>query len=495
MTDSQGGDRRMSRRRFLQAAAIGGGALALAGTGYGIDSALTGGGPPKPGPRFLSAPDLEPPPVKVLVPGAGTAEGFVAVTPWQATRGQRGPLLVDNNAQPVWFRDVAPQAASNFQVQQYRGQPVLTWWQGELILPGYGRGEYHLLDTSYREVTTVAAADGFSGDLHEFLITPQGTALFTAYRSHPADLSAVGGPDNGVLLDSYIQELDIASGELLFAWQASKHVALDESYMAPPAGKTPYDFFHINSIDPDHDGNLVLSARHTWTVYKISRQTGEVMWRLGGKKSSFAMGSGEHFAWQHDARVRPGNAISLFDDGGGATNVETRSRGMVLALDMANKRAALTAQYYPDPSFVSTSQGSVQALGNGNTFVGWGEQPYFSEYSAQGELLFVGQLPPQGSYRAYRFPWKGQPTDRPAVVVQRNPGGSAAVYASWNGATEVTRWQVSSGPSPRALAPRGESATDGFETVLVLRNPGRYAAVAAFDAQGNLLGRSRVVAV
>lgn len=181
----------MSRRRFFQVAGAGAGALVLAGAGYGIDDALSGAPPRARAPRFQSAPDVDPPPARVLVPAADTAAGFVAVTPWNLKlTGQRGPLLLDNTAQPVWFRNVAPRSASNLQVQEYRGQPVLTWWEGQLILPGYGKGEYHLLDASYREVATVRAADGFFGDLHEFVVTPEGTALFTAYRAHRADLSS-----------------------------------------------------------------------------------------------------------------------------------------------------------------------------------------------------------------------------------------------------------------------------------------------------------------
>lgn len=193
------------------------------------------------------------------------------------------------------------------------------------------------------------------------------------------------------MLDSYFQEVDIASGQVLFQWQASQHVALNESYQAPPSGSQPYDFFHINSIEPDSDGNLIISARHTWAVYKINRSTGDVIWRLNGKLSDFAMGSQARFAYQHDARSHPGNVLSIFDDGGGATNVETRSRGLVLALNLVAKQARMVRSYYPDPSFVTTSQGNVQLLVDGNAFLGWGEKPYFSEYGGHGPAAVRGQ--------------------------------------------------------------------------------------------------------
>lgn len=470
---------------------MGAGALVLAGGGYGIARWAGGGGGASP--VFLSEPGLDPPQSDVVVPAGGTAPGFVFAAPWNHG-GQRGPMILDNTARPVWFHDVGTKSAANFKVQQYRGEPVLTWWEGKVVTPGYGKGDYVLMDATYREVTRVRAGNGFSGDLHEFLITPAGTALFTAYQPHPADLSSIGGSKHGVLLDSYFQEVDIASGRVLFEWQASRHVALNESYLAPPSGSQPYDFFHINSIDPDGDGNLIISARHTWAVYKIDRSTGEVIWRLNGKLSDFAMGPQARFAYQHDARSHPGDMLSIFDDGGGATNVETRSRGLVLALNVVARQARMVRSYYPDPSFVTTSQGNVQLLPDGNAFVGWGEKPYFSEYGSHGQLLFVGKLPPAGSYRAFRFPWTGRPQHGPSIAAQRASNG-VSVHASWNGATDVARWEVLAGRSSGALQPVGSSAREGFETTLHAMTNGDHVAVQATDANGQVLGRSRTVVV
>jgi Arylsulfotransferase (ASST) len=452
------------------------------------------GGKPPARVTFLSEPALDPPVSAVVVPAAGTAPGLIFVSPWNHG-GQRGPLILDDAARPVWFLDVGPKSASNFQVQQYRGESVLTWWEGQLLAAGYGKGEYPLMDDTYREVARVRAGNGFSGDLHEFLVTPAGTALFTAYRPHPADLSSVGGPERGVLLDSYLQEVDIASGQVLFEWQASKHVALDESYLAPPSGNQAYDFFHMNSIDVDDtDGNLIISARHTWAVYKISRSTGEIIWRLNGKLSDFTMGPETRFAFQHDARIHPGDILTVFDDGGGATDVETRSRGLVLSLDLVVKHARLVRAYNPDPSFVSTSQGSLQLLPDGNAFIGWGEEPYFSEYGSEGQLLFVGKLSASGSYRAFRFPWVGHPSTAPAIAAERSSHG-VTVYASWNGATEVARWQVLAESSGGTLLAVASSDREGFETTLEVGTHEERVAVQALDRNGNILGRSRVLSL
>jgi hypothetical protein len=408
--------------------------------------------------------------------------------------GQHGPLILDNTGRPVWFQDVRPRSASNLMVQSYRGAPVLTWWEGHVALPaGVGKGEYVLLDTSYEEVTRVKAGHGLSGDLHEFVVTSADSALITAYGEEPANLSSVGGPARGRLLNSYLQEVDIATGKVLFQWNAARHVSLDESYLAPTNGQA-YDFFHINSIDVDTDGNLLVSGRHTWAVYKVDRSSGEVIWRLNGKLSDFAMAPNTRFAWQHHARQHPGPTLSVFDDGGGPTNVETRSRGLVLALDLQAKQVRLVRQYFPDPSFLTTSQGSIQLLPNGNVFLGWGHEPYYSEYTSGGALLFDGRLPAQGSYRAFRFPWTGRPHRAPALTARRS-GQQLTAHASWNGATEVTTWALLAGSAAGALQRVASAPRDGFETTLQATTDERRVAVEALNVAGRVLGRSQVIDV
>jgi hypothetical protein len=150
--------------------------------------------------------------------------------------------------------------------------------------------------------------------------------------------------------------------------------------------------------------------------------------------------------------------------------------------------------YYPDPSFVTTSQGSMQVLPDGSVFIGWGEQPYFSEYGSQGQLLFVGKVSPQGSYRAFRYPWVGRPPNAPAIAAGRSAHGVTA-HASWNGATEVARWDLLAGPSSGALRTVASSDRVGFETTLQAATDEDHVAVQALDQHGTVLGRSRVLRV
>jgi hypothetical protein len=239
-----------------------------------------------------------------------TAPGYIFIAP-KFSRGQHGPMIIDNLGRPLWFRK--RNYTLDFKVQHYQGEPVLTWWEGELH-PRPSVGEYVILDRSYREITRVQAGNGYRANQHEFLISPQDTALFTIYNPVLRDLSSLGGPKEGTVMEGIAQEVDIETGKVLFEWHSLDHVGLEESYYRPPY-RNHLGYFHINSIDVDHDDNLLISARNTSAVYKVDRKSGEVIWRLGGKNSDFKMGSGTRFISQHDARRQPDGTLTIFDNG------------------------------------------------------------------------------------------------------------------------------------------------------------------------------------
>jgi len=373
-------------------------------------------------------------------------------------------------------------------VQSYRGSPVLTWWEG-LIEYGHGVGEYVIADASYRTIRRVQAAGGLRGDLHEFVITPRDTALLTSYVIRNADLSSVGGPRKGTIQDAIFQEVDLATGRLLLEWRSLDHVPMTESYA--PVEAENWDFFHINSVDLDGDGNLLISSRSMQTVYKLDH-SGKILWHLGGKSNDFATGSGAHFAWQHDARRQPDGTLTIFDNGA-TPAVEKLSRGLILELDEQAMTANLLHQY-THPKILSGSQGSMQLLGNGNVFVGWGEVPHVSEFDYSGRMLFDAVLGEKyQSYRAFRLPWTGLPAEAPAIAVAEH-GRQRTVYASWNGATGVERWQLLAGEQAGDLQPLSSTRSRGFESALpTTASAGPYLAVQALDAGGAPLGRSNTV--
>lgn len=401
----------MSRRAFLGAAA--GSALLGAAGSLVSQSPQAGARNVRRSVRLLAS---GPPPITVDVQPNGTAPGDILLTPMNLQADyQTGPMIVDNSGKVIWFHPLS-KASSNLQVQTYKNQPVLTWWQGQFESLGYGLGNYKIYNTSYQEVATVKAADGLHGDLHDFVISPEGTALFTVYRVIPYDLSPVGGPVNGQLLESIFQEVDIATGKLLMKWRATRHVHLRESHAPlPSTASTPWDWFHINSVAFDGDGDIIVSSRHTWTVYKIDRSTGKIVWRLNGKRSDFQMGPGTRFFWQHHARHHPNNVLTVFDDGAGPTQNEQQSRGLKLRVDTTNMTVQLIEQYLPQPTLLTSFAGSAQLLPNGNVFVGWGGNSHFSEYTPNGKLIYQAELPSGVvSYRAFRSQWPGMPMGQAA---------------------------------------------------------------------------------
>jgi len=441
---------------------------------------------------FRSRPDLHPPTVTVTVRSPAVAPGDEFVAPYTGP-GQAGPMILDQNGGLVWFKGLPTNtSATNFRVQEYLGKPVLTWWQGDISVHGLGRGEDVIADSTYTDIAHVKAGNGDEADLHEFQLTPQGTALLTAYDPILCNLSFLGGPSYGAVTDGLFQEIDVKTGLVMLQWTSLDHVGLGESYTPVKTTNAgwPFDFFHINSIDLEQGGNLLISGRNTWAVYDIDSQTGQIVWRLGGKQSSFTSGPGTRIAWQHDPRELPNGSISIFDNGSAPT-VHGQSRGIVVSLDPQQKTATLVSQFLHPPALIAESQGNMQALANGDWFLGWGQVPDFSELSATGQLLFDAHFPGRTqSYRDFRFTWTGTPAHSPTFAVQTAADGGGTVYASWNGATLVASWRVLAGPSVTSLKPVVEAARSGFETAIALPagTVGPDVAVQALDASGNVIG-------
>jgi len=405
---------------------------------------------------------------------------------------QPGPIILDPQANLVYFNPLGQQAAYDTAVQNYQGQQVLTYWQG--YASHYGVGSDVILDHHYRLVTNVNAGNGYKADEHEFLITPQGNAFITIYVQVPhVDLSSVGGSRDGTLLDSIIQEINIRTGQVLWEWHAYGHVHLAESYAGRPTS-APYDFFHINSIQPLSNGNLLVSARQTWSVYEINMQTGKIPYNIGGKHSSFRIGPGANFEWQHDAQMLSDGTMTLFDDGAGYYQSENQSRALRISLNFSSRQASLVRADTNSPSVLSNSQGSVQILPDGNTFVCFGRAPYFTEFNSSGKQLFSTWFsPPLQSYRGFRASWWGQPTTLPNLAVSRTSKGTT-VYASWNGATTVSAWRVLAGPTPGHLSAVGQFGKTFFETTMRVSSTQPYFAVQALGSNGGVRATSAPVA-
>jgi hypothetical protein len=447
-----------------------------------------------PSQHFVSRPDLRPPIVRIETPAHDVAPGYIFLAPKMAV-AQAGPMIVDDKGNVVWFKPLDTKGVTDFRVQRYQGKPVLTWWRGRAPM-GVGSGSYVIANSSYRTIATVHAGHGLTGDVHEFMITPRNTALFTVYRQLHVDLTPYGGPKQGRIFEGIIQEVALPSGRVLFEWHSYPRVSLAESYAPPPpAAKgskaAPWDYFHVNSIDIEPDGNLLVSARNTHALYEIHRGSGRILWRIGGKQSDFKLGPGVRFAWQHDARRQPDGTISLFDNGA-SPPVEKFTRILVLQVDTARKRVTLQRSFAHPKHLLTPFEGNAQFLPDGHVVVGWGANPYYTEFDAHGHVLldaYFGHGKPPGkdadSYRVYRFVWHGHPPGPPSLAVRNDKA-----YVSWNGSTDVTRWRLLVGTANDDLTAVRTVPKTGFETAIPLGRKGTYVAVQALGARGRVLGTS-----
>jgi hypothetical protein len=448
---------------------------------------------------FHSRPDLHPPLVTVTADSTSVAPGDEFVAPYSGP-GQAGPMILDPSGGLLWFKPLPHgTSAANLMVQEYEGRPVLTWWQGDISVHGFGLGEDVIADQTYTDIAHVKAANGLQADLHDFQLTPHRTALITAYAPIFCDLASVGGSSYGAVIDATFQEIDVRTGLVMLQWNSLDHAGLGESYEHARRSSTssPFDFFHLNSIDIAPDGSLVISSRNTWTLYDINSRSGQIAWRLGGKHSSFKLGPGAATAWQHDARELSNGSISLFDNGASPA-VHGQSRGVVLGVNQQQMTASLLSQFTHPPPLLADSQGSLQALPNGDWFIGWGQVPDFSELSPSGQLLFDAHLPSHDqSYRSLRFSWTGAPAHAPAFAFQPAAHGGGNVYASWNGATLLTGWRVLAGPGPSSLRAVAQVPRGGFETAIPLpaSAAGPYLSVQALNASGAVIASGRTVRV
>jgi EmrB/QacA subfamily drug resistance transporter len=454
---------------------------------------------------FFTAPSLHPPKLrsnhptvaKELAPGYIFTANFYDLSEPPMV-GQSGPLILDRRLQPVWFQPVPESVvASNLSLQTYEGKPALAWWQGVVTNTGSTEsGEYVVVNRHYQKVATLKGADGWVLTLHELAIRGDDVWV-TANKNIPVDLSKYGGAYNGALIDSAVQEYNLKTGKLLRNWDALDHIPLSDSYASLPTNGFPWDAYHVNSVDLSGNGTFLVSIRNTWAAYMVDIDTGKIEWSLGGRHSSFRFGPGAAFQWQHDVMLQPDSTLTMFDDhccqitsGGTYVPPTGASRALRLRLDQRAHTATLVSQYTRKTEFDADYMGDAQPLGNGNTFVGWGSESYFSEYSPSGKLLFEGEFPrPDISYRATLEQWVGQPLS-PPVAVARQTGARTTLYASWNGATQVASWRVLAGAAPSRLSAVTTVPRSGFETAIPLRQSYASLRLQALDAHGRVIGAS-----
>jgi hypothetical protein len=440
--------------------------------------------------HYASAPTLTPSTVKITTrAGTGAAPGDLFLAPYQG-KGTAGPMISEQDGALVWFHPLpAGEESTNFQVQQFEGKPVLTWWQGRILKVGFGQGEDVIYDSSYKRIGSVRAGNGYKADLHEIRLTPQGTAWIDEFDPIKSSLSSLHGA-GGVLTDSVIQEIDVKTGLVMWEWHALGHIPLGDSNNPVPHNGNPWDYIHLNSADPGTSDDLLISARNSWALYDVDIKTGAFNWQLGGRHSTFKLGPGAKTYWQHDAEWQPGGLISVFDNGSTPPK-EKQSRGVLLKPDYAARTVVLAKAFVnPGKTLLAPAQGNTLSLPGGDWLMGYGNLPNFTEYDSGGHVLLDGTLGHNvQDFRTYLSPWSGRPEALPAIATRRN-GASVEVLTSWNGATAVASWRLLAGASPAVLILLSTVPRSGFQTAATVTTSAPYIESQALDANGNVLGTS-----
>ena len=401
-----------SRARRLAVAAA-----ALAVTAVAVPVASASAAPTTPGP------------LTVVSGSAAHDRGDLFLTPTDNTPAAaadyvNGAEILSPTGREVWFhRAPAGHVDADFRPQELDGHRVLTFWEGANF-GGLSDGTDYIYDDHYRQIAAVHAGPGLTTDGHEFLLTPRGTALVVSYDTATANLTSIGGPAGQTVIDGIVQEIDIHSGRVLWSWNSADHVPYSESEQPLPASpSTPWDWFHVNAVHLDTDGNLLIDARDTWTTYKVSPFTGQIIWRLGGKDSSFRLraaagqqlnDAGDIFAWQHDPEAVGHDEYTFFDNesagagntGSGAADELGLSRIDTVKLDPRARTATLVATDDQPQGELASSQGNGQRLPGGGELVGWGILNSISQFDGRGRLAFDATFPTGvNTYRAYLLPW------------------------------------------------------------------------------------------
>jgi hypothetical protein len=443
--------------------------------------------------RYITEPSFKPSQVHITTPArSGASPGDLFLAPYQGP-GTAGPMITEQNGSLVWFHPLpAGEEATNLGVQTYKNQPVLTWWQGRIIEIGFGEGEDVIYSTSYHEIAHVRAGNGLHADLHVVKVMPDGTAWVDAYEPVKMNLRSVGGSANGVISDSVVQEVDIATGLVMWEWHSLGHIPISDSKNPAPKSSYPWDYVHINAVDPGGEGDVLMSFRNTWSIDDVDQHSGGFRWLIGGHHSTFKLGPGVTFYWQHDAALQPGGLVSLFDNGSTPPK-EKQSRGLVIEPNTQTHAVRLVHQFVnPSRTLLASSQGNTQSLSGGNWMLGYGGLPNFTEFDSSGHVLLDGSLG-RGiqDFTSRLFPWSGSPSSSPSIAPA--PGSGLRVAVSWNGATAVASWRLLAGPSATALVAVSTVPKTGFETVLSTTSAGPYAAAEALDSSGAVIGTSTAI--
>jgi len=330
--------------------------------------------------------------------------GFIFMAPFSYPDVSFSYLVImDNNGVPVYYLRV-PRLTADFKVQ----------YNGSLTYYDYASNKFIELDSSYTVVDSFACGNGYPTDDHEFLLFPDGHSFLMSYDWQPVRMDTIvqGGDSTAIVIGLIIQELD-ADKNVIFQWRSWDHFQITDATEDIDLTAHTIDYVHGNAIELDYDGNLLFSARHMDEITKINRQTGEIIWRLGGLKSrnnQFQfIGDPRTFSHQHDIRRLSNGNITLYDNGN--LHIPSYSRGLEYHLDEVTRTATLAWEFHNEPPTYYFAMGSTRRLGSNNTLIGWGwgtaDSRVLTEVTEDGSIAFELSMPDSfASYRTFKFPWK-----------------------------------------------------------------------------------------
>lgn len=440
-----------------------------------------------------------------VVAPRGTPQGtYIFASPNGPGNAGAGAGIFQDNGVLVWWRGSRGEFLN---VVRYNGHSYMAIWSGQLATNGgYGQGSILLYDENYQQAgqITVPKAYGAQGiDLHEFQITPSGYALIGSYAPRQMTVNGHSETVLGYLVEklSLVQDPNgwIHTGQIVFAWNSINDVPLSQSHVPAPGAGGTWDYFHGNSISETPDGNLLVSSRHTWGIYKLNAHRGTAgfdhpIWEVGAKRDRQL---NHPWCYQHDVMAIGGGEYSVFDNGGGGPGCQHASRGMVIWVDSSHRPAGVTMvrSWAHNPPIYTQFTGSTQILSNGDAMIDWANVPRVTEYDQSGRTMKMELELSGWSYRATRSLWDGVPLTKPAVAAQSHSGG-VDVWASWNGSTEVAQWQILAGPDASSLKPVGQPYPKTFfETGMSVSGSYATVAVEALNSSGRVLSTSPAVAV
>lgn len=483
--------------------------------------------------QYKSRPDLSPPILNITIPATDeTSPGYIFAAPFSGFPDkhhhgprQDNPYIFTDKGELVWsgwgYYSVW---AANFQAAKYKGEDVLFSFEGSHnAYYGHGHGHVTLLNQNYETIRELRAGNHKVVDKHEFHIINEKTAVLEIYQPVPVDLTPYGAtPKQQWIVEAIFQEVDIETGELLFEWKSLDHISPHESVLPVNEGQAgagfnssdAWDYFHINSVDKDEEGNYLLSARNAASIYKINGTSGEIIWKLGGlpKITSTSFESNFNFSFQHHARwiKKDGSKeiISFFDNSaqgtenrdGNVVHYNPTSSGKIIEVDNSKHVAKLLKEYLPPDDLLAKSQGSTQVLPNGNAFINWGSSGAVTEFNHDATPIFHAYFD-SGSlgenvqnYRAFKYNWTGIPNEDIAVFSEKTKDADTNVYVSWNGDTRTKIWKIYSLNERGEKELLGSKNKTGFETKLTIKHTTKDEVfVESFTENDELLGTSRSV--